>query len=764
MKSPFFILLDKALSVLKYWAKILRAIGVLWPSWVFVLILYIVFLGLDQGQDILRFTSERSSQLIFSGFGVLFASVVTWYSLRLVGFTFLCALIHPAKKVSVHTGRMSSYFVYTAIITGYLKVLGVIDSSTEIICVQVISMTMYFVTLTIGEKIKSFTTSKNAFWFWLLTWSVMIIGIFISALNPNSSFIMIGLIISQFGTMIHMTCRGAWTQNISFHKKVVDPVLSLYRSSWIGKLVRFIKDKFFEGLHDANRCCDLDTEPIFQKLKDDKWYFYIFNLISIITVVIFWYANNSVSFAIKAGPLVWVIIGLSGALGMINLLRSLGRTMRMGLFSVILIWAFTVGCFTDIHRVQQPDLCEFQGDINERHDFKTVLGHWYENFNPKMTDSLNTKETIPLIFVMGDGGALRSGYWASLIYRELEERSKNEFGKKVFSFSGASGGNTGNAVYYSLLHESDSAAWKACEILHKDIFSFTVARMFFNDVLSNFVPGGFPDRGAGLVEGLSHMTSESAVTTNLNHPFTSFVPEIDNSNWFPMLCMNTTRMQDAAPAVISTIDISGSEQLNHRVDVVDRIKKKTFISMSTMATLGSRFPYVSPGGGILVEPSLHDVPHGLHYEYFVDGGYMDNSGAGIVLEMIMSLHNLQDDLGLYQNVEPYVIHIQNTSKKDTLASRIHPILNDAAAPLLTLFGSYGAQTDVLTDRLQKYLQTTDHDNNYINLNLFEGWDEKLSYNWLMSDRTKGAMESRLEVQNENLDRIVDVLSKLKLGG
>ena len=75
-------------------------------------------------------------------------------------------------------------------------------------------------------------------------------------------------------------------------------------------------------------------------------------------------------------------------------------------------------------------------------------------------------------------------------------------------------------------------------------------------------------------------------------------------------------MQDGRPGVVSTMKLDYNI-FGRRLDVLDSLRPGEDVHLSSMVILGARFPYVSPAGRI-------------RNNYFVDGGYFDNSGAGVV--------------------------------------------------------------------------------------------------------------------------------------
>jgi len=219
----------------------------------------------------------------------------------------------------------------------------------------------------------------------------------------------------------------------------------------------------------------------------------------------------------------------------------------------------------------------------------------------------------------------------------------------------------------------------------------------------------------------------------------------------PVIAINTTSMQDGAPGYISNIQLK-NDLSGKRIDVIDQLGEKETMKLSTAVVLGARFPYFSPAGRI-------------NNQYFVDGGYFDNSGGGIVHEMILDLHGMiEDTLRLnpdhpFRQLRFHVIHISNQAEGKNRIKKIHPLVNDLAAPIKTIMGSYERQTDFNNIRLSKYLaelykdETTFH-----SINLYKkGESDIFPMNWSISAQSLEKINQRLR-EHEDLDS----LTKLKM--
>jgi hypothetical protein len=240
-----------------------------------------------------------------------------------------------------------------------------------------------------------------------------------------------------------------------------------------------------------------------------------------------------------------------------------------------------------------------------------------------------------------------------------------------------------------------------------------------------------------------------------------------SGNKLPILSINTTRVNNGGPGVVSTISLQSENKIfGTRVDVLDSLPVGKDIRISTAMVLGARFPYMSPGGRI-------------GNSYYVDGGYFDNSGAGVVHEMLLELNRIAasptDTLAKYiRRMRFYVIHLSNTPYTPAAPDKpIHPLVNDLFTPLLTLAGSYSTQTSVNDARLINYLRETNKQidtaknekfrDAYITFNLYiKDSIESISMNWVISDTVRQKMNRRIDnPRKKNLYELIDRMNKRK---
>jgi hypothetical protein len=395
-----------------------------------------------------------------------------------------------------------------------------------------------------------------------------------------------------------------------------------------------------------------------------------------------------------------------------------------------------------------------------------------------------------MIFVLADGGASRSGYWTASVLGKMEDSTKDSLSRYLFCLSGASGGSVGNATFFSLLYvrnnpsffnkkmEDGKMVQYAQEYLQTDFLSYTLARMLGPGFFINPIVPILPDRADALEHALEYGAGNALLDSVLATGFSKMITHQNKHDYrLPILCINTTQMQDASPGVISNIKIDSITK--ERIDVLSLIQPGKDIALSTAVITGARFPYVTPAG--LIAENRNDT---IYYHYFVDGGYFDNSGAGIVQEMIQKIEALKKDASYKTDLSKLryvVIHITNSSNDNAKLTRIHPFKNDMAAPLVTLMGSYGTQTTVNDSRLENYLNDLNRNDfalqqyglePYCKINLYRTDTLEKNHNtakeyypmsWSISNKVLDSMKMRLKDQPK-LKTVIDGLNKFFKSG
>jgi hypothetical protein len=102
-----------------------------------------------------------------------------------------------------------------------------------------------------------------------------------------------------------------------------------------------------------------------------------------------------------------------------------------------------------------------------------------------------------------------------------------------------------------------------------------------------------------------------------------------------------------------------------------------------------------------------------------------------------------------------VVHITNQPETEKKITKTHPLVNDLAAPVKTILGSYASQTDINNLRLLKYLVGIySGDSTYHYVNLYKkGEDDIYPMNWSISNGSLKKMNLRL-IEHEMIDAVV----------
>jgi hypothetical protein len=337
------------------------------------------------------------------------------------------------------------------------------------------------------------------------------------------------------------------------------------------------------------------------------------------------------------------------------------------------------GLFNETHNVNLIPLKE-TNQYHARPSLRAHFNRWIEERKNQLEDS--SQNNFPVYFVLADGGASRSAYWTASVLGKIQEESSGNFSKQLFCLSGASGGSLGNVSFYAtLLNNSGKNTTKTVQdYLSNDFLSFPLVRLLGPDIILPLVPFHLlNDRAAALEKSFQSTKKENEITRLMNLPFSALQLHHDSSYALPLLFINCTRMQDGAPAVVSNINIE-KNVFGKRIDVLKSLDSSQDLSVATAVALGARFPYFSPAGRI-------------GDQYFVDGGYFDNSGAGVVHEMILDLQSMVMDSIKNNPEHPYrkirfnVMHITNETENEKSIEKTHPLVNDLGAPVKTILGS-----------------------------------------------------------------------------
>ncbi len=730
----------KELFSLHFLRALFKSLWLFFPAILFLVFAWAAFWQLSQGKDLLQRTLENGR--IFALFIVaeVFWTYITWYTCYLVSKIKLDRLpdettdkdIIHWRRMLIQMPRFLAFSCLSIIILAFFKLRTGATINWLFYAILAISPFIYSFIYRfwskqadeVDDNVKFKTRESKIKYlnkYRHITVAILAVSLIVIAFFHTPLFLMILLMIFQLGLVLLLV----------FKKK------------------RFMVDKpVSPGDDPQNTLASKVKKRIFG--KEEQFYTKVFAFVLISGLIFYVSTIFSIQVSVMIGAVPFILFAFGILLILGNTVTFLSVLFRINLHVVAMIVAFIAGLFYEPHYTQLPDKKVSTNNFNNRQTLSEYFKNWIELHKSAMNDSSNKE--FPVYFVLADGGASRSGYWSASVMASLDSQTNGKLTAHLFCLSGASGGSVGNATYFNLLRAKQSDTTVNANGVHivqdyleTDFLTFTIARMLGPDVFRYVLPLWFIDDRADALASVMETGSgeESRLYNSMSTSFSEIITQKNTPYTLPILCINSTRMQDGIPTVISNININ-DYRFNKRVDLLSLLGEQRDIKMSQAVVLGASFPYLSPAGRI------NDTTKAEESNYFVDGGYFDNSGSGVVSEMINIL--VQDTLykKFAGKLKFYVLHATNSPQGDSFLNTVNPLVNDLAAPVKTLIGAYGTQTIVNDQRLWNQLKVMyPNENHYIKLNLY---DHKINISypmdWVISDSALAAIKRRLYTDPE----------------
>ncbi len=708
--------------------------------WLFIGAILVVFgitfllTSISQGQDVVVLSGEYFGAGVLMTVGVLFWALLIWYSCRLLSYAKQHKGTNIPSKILQVIPRLLAFNCFVAI---QISITGLPSTWS----LQFYPLLLLF----IAHNVLYFTL-ESAF-----TFKNKISG-------SVSVAIIAGFLFMYYNMLAHQPSGVTDPGRHKFYLPLIGMCLLMLQTAsvWFFVYRRNRIDREVAALgyitgHDKFPPYELKSKSIF------KWT--TLGLACLYCTAIF---NMSVADFI--GPLGFLLLALGVIVACSNLISYFSIKAGFNLFIFGYILAIVMGKLGDPYQVRltDPGSADF---YRKRPTVNTYFGKWLSD--PQRAEILkkcNSKNRYDVYFVISDGGASRAGNWVSSVLSELQDQStavdpKNPFGDHIFAISGASGGSVGNSAFYSMLKaRSEGKLNESAKFLpHNDVFfssdflTYTLGRLLGPDFFRHFLPTHIiMDRGGALEDVVSNGSKDPIINEQMGKNFSQAV---DITGRLPVLFITTTRVRDGMPSIISNVQLP---EYSQRVDATkyfykaedgkDTIRKD--IRLVTAAIMSSRFPYVSPAGSI-------------NNNYFVDGGYVDNAGSGIMKDLIEELETLKYDTTrkntvAYQLLKQYdtvlkfhLIHIYNSPFTDRDHSPISPLTNDLFTPVLTLAGMQGSSTKIATGSLRVYFEGFNSDPKDANIEFglydttLKQKEEDYPMSWTISDYHLARMHHRL---------------------
>ena len=306
--------------------------------------------------------------------------------------------------------------------------------------------------------------------------------------------------------------------------------------------------------------------------------------------------------------------------------------------------------------------------------------------------------SYPVFFITAEGGALRTGAFTALLLARLQD-SFPQFKHNIYAFSSVSGGSVGVSFFNAISYLEPDTTNKTAHynetvtkrFFSQDQLSPVIAKMFYADLLNDFWPWPIEnfDRAIALEKAWEHSYANIFdKPTDRNVYSTNFVSCYQN-NKMPAWFINTTEVETGQQCYISNVVADSFLFAKDRDLLSDKIKGG--INYSTAVNFSSRFPLFSPSA------ALYQNDDQIYH--YVDGGYVENTGAKTMLEVLKSLHHVMDSA----HVHPYIIqlkfgdstHFANTGFLNEISSIGIGIYNTRAGASATYTKLLREETDTL---------------------------------------------------------------------
>ncbi len=401
---------------------------------------------------------------------------------------------------------------------------------------------------------------------------------------------------------------------------------------------------------------------------------------------------------------------------------------------------------------------------------KPLRAHFVDWFGKYMADSTMVRykdaatgrDIYPVVFVCAEGGALRTGAFSSvmlgLLQDTLMKSQQLDFRKYIYGFSGVSGGSLGvsffNAIAYLDNPDGQRTRYKDAAIgfFKNDFLAPVIGKMFYGDILNLFIPWHVRglDRAIALEQAWETGYDVAKVSRRLGYnvfdqPMGNLITHADR---YPALFINTTEVETGLQCWVSNVKAVGMPLYEER-DLIPG-KLRYGINYSTMINFSTRFPLFSPAACLIQRQDRK-----LHY---VDGGYVDNTGAYTMLEMLKTLKPQFDSLkALDYDVRPFVIMLR-FSEEGTKLQQID-FANEISEILNGIYNTRAGRVKLATLALKEYVEDPVDGLNgrYCNLCLTPN-GKQVPMNWVLSTRSLGQLDEFVDSCWK--DRHVNDLKKL----
>lgn len=351
-------------------------------------------------------------------------------------------------------------------------------------------------------------------------------------------------------------------------------------------------------------------------------------------------AISPIAVAQMLGPVNILVLFIGTFVAFTTMLTVAGRLLCLPLVTMLVATAILVSRYdlNDNHIVRQT---------NDRSPEPLTVEDAFDAWMDSRPDKEHFSE-YPIILVSAEGGGIRAAFFTAITLARIADRCPTMV-SHIFAISGVSGGAFGAALFAAAIKAKPvDPKDQRCDmtkparpiyedalasVLQDDHLSPLMARMLFPDALQRILP--YPinafDRQLGLEYSIERSFRRVFDHDLMSASIYDLRPGAANYA-VPYLFLNATEVQSGRRFVLSPLFLQsqpfGGAQDWHQLDW------NYGPPLSAAAGVSARFPIISPAG--------YFFNNGRKARY-VDGGYVDNSGAVTLSEIFSALYLLREE-------------------------------------------------------------------------------------------------------------------------
>lgn len=481
-------------------------------------------------------------------------------------------------------------------------------------------------------------------------------------------------------------------------------------------------------------------------------------------------------YSVIGGPgLVVIAFGCWSGLyaGLLYIDYAVLRSHKLSLRFVLFILLIFSSLYNDDHPVRYNE--NGTASVDNRPTLQNHFLKWFENYRKDsltlyhLKSDTNRSMFYPVVFVCAEGGALRTGAFTAQALSFLQDSIYKHYNidvkNSVYAYSGVSGGALGISFFNAMAYHSKATDLKqdgsytdlAKVFFNEDYLSPVIGKMFYADVVSLFFPFHIQkfDRAIILEKAWEH-GYEKVVKKDSRNIFSSDFRSLyrDTSKIFPAIFINTTEAETGRQCWLSNVKPSiESVVFADKRDLFD-YKIRGGINYSTMTNFSSRFPLFSPAAAV-----IQDDGKKFHY---VDGGYVENTGTGTMLEILQALKPVFDSLSFndttYKNgaslhrlpvyIKPFVLILQYNQYNSGPPYSMS-FMNEFSEVINGMYNTRNGRSTIALEQIERYVKKLKGETFILPL---EKTGSEVPMNWVLSKKSLQKIEEDIKQKWEHRNK------------